>query len=251
MITSISQASTPSASSSSLNRSVATPTSTGPTAEQIREAQERGGGTFDDPSLKATVVDLSKVKQPIEQFGELRRAQNTEAGRSMETIKKELGKIEAMIAKRRPELAGNWYFKLVDGKFKVTGLEADDAKWLEKKLNSNTALKGAAQAFVSTAVENLQVSSSNPPRADLNYVTKKMENYTFYNVKSQLDEKLSFKSLLSQADQVFDSNKITMEAHDRGMSGLAAVATMLTASNQPIEGRGGSFYNAKYDPLQS
>lgn len=120
-----------------------------------------------------------------------------------------------------------------------------------QQLNSNTALKGAAQAFVSTAVENLQVSSSNPPRADLNYVTKKMENYTFYNVKSQLDEKLSFKSLLSQADQVFDSNKITMEAHDRGMSGLAAVATMLTASNQPIEGRGGSFYNAKYDPLQS
>lgn len=250
MITSISQTLTPGVSTSSLTRSAAAPASGAVTAEQIKEAQERGGGTFDDASLTATIVDLSSVPKPIEQFSEVRRAQNTDAGRSMETIKQELGKIDTMIAKRRPELAGKWDFQLVDGKFKVTGLNADDAKWLEKKLNSNTALKDAAEAFVLTAVDNLQASSSNPARQDFNYLTRKMENYTFYDVRTQLSEKLSFKALLSGADQVFDSSKITMEAHDRGMSGLAVVANMLTASNQSVEGRPGSFYTAKYDPLE-
>ncbi|MEO3689905.1 hypothetical protein [Roseateles paludis] len=247
MISSISQASTP--STTTLRKSGS---STAITVEQITEAQAHGGATFEDPALgSATIVDLSKVPKPIEQFSELRRAQNTEAGRSMETIKNELGKIESMIAKRRPEIAGKWDFQLVDGKLKVTGLNAGDAKWLESKLNANTSLKAAAEAFVATALENLQASSSNPPRKDLNLVTRKMENYTFYDVKDQLAEKLSFKALLTQSDQVFDSNKISMEAHDRGMSGLAVVANMLTPSNRTIEGRPGPFYTPTYDPLQS
>ncbi len=222
------------------------------TSEQIKQAQEQGGGTFEDPSLgAATIVDLSSIPKPVEQFGELRRAQYEDAGRSMETIKRELGKIDALVAKRRPELAGKWDFQLVDGKFKVTGLNAEDAKWLERKLNANTDLKGAAQAFVSTAIDNLQASSSNPPRQDFSYVTGKMENYTFYNVKEQLQEKLSFRSLLTQADQVTDSSKITMPVGDRGVDGLAVVANMLTASNQPIAGVQGSFYQTKYDPHQA
>ena len=198
-----------------------------------------------------TSVDLSEVnKRTISPFSQLRLTQQEDAGRSMETIKSELGKIDAMVARRRPELAGNWDFKLVDGKFKVTGLAADDARWLERKLNSNTALKGAAEAFVSKAVENLQASDSNPARNELNYVTGQMENYTFYNVKDQLEEKLSLRSLLTQSDQVYDSSKLTLDANSRGTSGLSVVAMMLTASNQPIEGRGGSFYNAKYDPME-
>ena len=190
------------------------------------------------------------LKPKVDPYGQLRLTQQEDSGRSMDTIKRELGKIDAMVAKRRPELAGNWDFKLVDGKFKVTGLNADDAKWLEKKLNSNSALKGAAEAFVSTAVDNLQASSSNPARQEFNYVSGNMENYTFYDVKDQLAEKLSFKSLLTQSDQVYDSSRIELDANSRGTSGLSVVARMLTASNEPIEGRPGSFYTAKYDPLQ-
>jgi len=173
------------------------------------------------------------------------------AGRAMETIKNELGKIDALIAKRRPELAGAWDFQLVGGKFKVTGLNADDAKWLERRLNANSALKDAAQSFVSTAVDDFEASAANPPRGEYNYVSGKIENYSFYKVKAQLEEKLSFKSLLTQADQIVDSNRITMEAMDRGDTGLNVVAHMLTPSNQPIEGRAGPFYTTPYAPLQS
>lgn len=210
------------------------------------------GTSFEDPSLgNVTITDLSNVNKPkVDPFSQLRLNQQEDAGRSMDTIKRELGKIDAMVAKRRPELAGDWDFKLVDGKFKVTGVAADDARWLERKLNSNSALKGAAGAFVSTAIKNLQASSSNPPRQELNYVTGNMENYTFFDVKGQLEDKLSFRSLLSQSDQVYDSSKMNLDANARGTSGLSVVAMMLTASNQPIEGRGGSFYNATYDPMQ-
>jgi len=163
----------------------------------------------------------------------------------METIKKELGKIDAMLIKRRPDLAAAWDFKLVDGKFKVTGLNADDAKWLETKLNASTALKAAAGSFMSTAVTNLQASSDNLPRVDYSYVTRKMENFTFYDVKAQLEAKLSFRSLLTESDQIFDSERITMEAADRGMSGLAVAANLLMPSNQPIE-RMGAFFSTSY-----
>jgi hypothetical protein len=251
VITSISQTLTSSVSSSSLNKTATAASQDEATAARLEKAAALGT-SFEDPSLgAATIVDLSSVTKPkVDPYGPLRLAQQEDAGRSMDTIKKELGKIDAMVAKRRPELAGNWDFQLVDGKFKVTGLNADDAKWLEKKLNSNTALKGAAQAFVSTAVQNLQASGSNPARQEFNYVTGNMENYTFYDVKSQLTEKLSFRALLTQSDQVYDSNKINLDDNARGTSGLSVVATMLTASNQPIEGRQGSFYATKYDPLQ-
>lgn len=252
MITSITQALTPNVNNSPVDRTAAAASNDAITEARIQEAQAQGGATFDDPSLgSATIVDLASVKPKIEPYGELRRAQNTEAGRSMETIKSELSKLDAVIAKRRPELAGKWDFKLVDGKFKVTGVGEEDAKWLERKLNSNTALKGAAEAFVNTAVQNLQASDTNPPREEFNYASGHMENYTFYDVKDQLADKLSFRSMLSQSDQIFDSNRINLEAHDRGMSGLSVVASMLTASNQPVEGRAGTFYTTKYDPLQS
>lgn len=248
MIASISQTLTPSTSSSLLNK-VAVATSQDEATVARLEKAAALGTSFEDSSLGVATFS-SDVKPKVDPYGELRLAQQEDVGRSMETIKKELGKIDAMIAKRRPELAGNWDFKLNDGKFKVTGLNADDAKWLETKLNSNTALTGAAESFVYTAVQNLQASSSNPPRGEFNYVTGHMENYTFFDVGSQLSEKLSFRSLLSQSDQVYDSNKINLDANARGTSGLAVVAMMLTASNPPIEGHPGAFYTAKYDPLQ-
>lgn len=243
MISSISQALSSSTSGPTVNK--AARSATGPIAQQIREAQESGGGSFDDSSLTATILELSTLPKPIEQFGEVRRGQNTEAGRSMETIKKELGKIDAMIAKRRPDLAGGWDFKLIEGKFKVTGLNASDAKWLETQLNENTSLKGAAELFMSTAVTNLQASSDNLPRVDYSYATRKMESFTFNDVKAQLEDRLSFRSLLTESDQIIDSNRITMEAADRGMSGLAVAANLLTPSNQPIE-RKGVFFSTSY-----
>jgi hypothetical protein len=215
-------------------------------AERLAKALANGGA-YEDPALgEVTIIDYSKLPKPIEQFGEVRHGQYTEAGRSMETIKKELGKIEAMIAKRRPDLAGGWDAKLVDGKFKVTGLDADDAKWLETKLNANTALKGAAEAFIATTVSHLEVSSDNLPRVDFSYVTRKMESFDFHGVRAQLEDKLSFRALLSQSDDVIDSKRITMEAADRGMSGLAVAAHMLTPNNPPLEHKG-AFFTTSYD----
>jgi hypothetical protein len=250
VITSISPTLTPSISNPSLNKTAASASQPAVTAEQIHQAQAQGGATFDDPSLTATFVDLSSMEPKIEPYGELRIEQKRDAGHSMETIKQELENIDTMIAKRRPDLAGSWDFKLVDGKFKVTGLNTDDTQWLERALNANTALQSAAESFVETAVQNLQASDANPARDEFNYATGHMENYTFYDVKSQLSEQLSFRSLLTQSDQIIDSSKVTMEAYDRGDCGLSVAATLLTASNQAIEGRPGLFYTDKYDPRQ-
>jgi len=251
MMTSISPALTPSVSLTPLNQPAAAASQGELTAARLAKAQELGT-SFEDPSLGGVIVTLSSDKEPkIDPYGEVRLAQMDVAGRAMETIKNELGKIDALIAKRRPELAGAWDFQLVGGKFKVTGLNADDAKWLERRLNANSALKDAAQSFVSTAVDDFEASAANPPRGEYNYVSGKIENYSFYKVKAQLEEKLSFKSLLTQADQIVDSNRITMEAMDLGDTGLNVVAHMLTPSNQPIEGRAGPFYTTPYAPLQS
>lgn len=223
-------------------------------ATQARLEAATPGSVTEDPTLGVAVtVDISPYLKATQTFqsGPTQSAQAEDAGRSMETIKKELGKIDSLIAKRRPEIAGsNWDFKLVDGKFKVTGLNSDDAKWLEKNLNSNSALRNAAQSFISTATANLQTSDSNPARLDVSALTGRMENYTFYHVNEQLSGKLSFRALLTQADQVLDSNKLNIPTQNRGRSGLAVAATMLTASNPPIEGRAGPFYAAKYDPLE-
>jgi hypothetical protein len=251
MMTSISPALTPSVSLTPLNKPAAAASQDELTAARLAKAQELGT-SFEDPSLGGVIVTLSSDKEPkIDPYGELRIAQKETAGRAMETIKKELGKIDALIAKRRPELAGAWDFQLVDGKFKVTGLNADDAKWLERRLNADTTLKNAAESFVSTAADDFEVSASNPQRGEYNYVSGKIENYSFSNVKAQLAEKLSFKSLLTQADQIADSNRISLATIHRGETGLNVVAHMLTPSNQPIEGRAGPFYTTQYAPLQS
>lgn len=221
------------------------------TAARIEKARQLGT-SFEDPSLGGVVVALASANEPkIKPYGELRQAQKREAGEAMATIKQELGKIDAQIAKRRPDLAGQWDFQLVDGKFKVTGLNADDAKWLERRLNANPALKGAAESFVSTAVENLEASAANPARAEYNYLSRKMEVYNFENVKTQLADKLGFRSLLAGADQISDSNNGTVLTGFRGQNGLDVVARLLTPSHRAIEGPRGPFYTAKYDPLQS
>lgn len=217
-------------------------------AERLAKAQANGG-TYEDPALgTATTVELSPYWKATQSFrqGEVQVVQAENAGRSMETIKKELGKIDVLIAKRRPELAGsNWDFKLVDGKFKVTGLDKDDAKWLEAKLNANTALRNAADSFISAATANLETTDANPARQDYNEFTGKMENFTFYKVSEQLTEKLSFRVLLTQADQIVDSKRVNMPPHTRGSTGIAVAATMLTATDPQIEGRG-AFFTTSY-----
>jgi len=251
MMTSISPALTPSVSLTPLNKPAAAASQDELTAARLAKAKELGT-SFEDPSLGGVIVTLSSDKEPkIDPYGELRHAQWQQAGSAMETIKQELGKVDAYIAKHRPELAGAWDAQLVDGKFKVTGLNTDDAKWLERKLNANSALKDAAQSFVNVSVENFQVSEANPARADYNYVSRRMEVYNFDNVKGQLAEKLSFKSFLGQADQVIDSNKYTVLTAYRGHDGLDAVARLLTPTNQPIQGRAGPFNTTQYAPLQS
>lgn len=122
---------------------------------------------------------------------------------------------------------------------------------LERRLNANSALKGAAESFVRVAVENLEASGANPVRAEYNYLRQKMEVYNFENVKAQLADKLAFRSLLAGADQIDDSNNGTVLTGFRGQNGLDAVARLLTPSSRPLEGPRGPFYTAKYDALPS
>jgi hypothetical protein len=210
------------------------------------------GSVVEDPSMGAvTVAEIAPYWKATESFsrGPVQVAHAEEAGRNMATIKTELRKIDAAIARFRPELSGsNWDFKLVDGKFEVTGLDTQDARWLENRLNANAALRGAAQSFIDTAAADLETTDSNPARQDFNYATGGMENYTFYKVAEQLADTLSFRSLLSQSDQIFDSERIELPDHDRGMSGLAVAATLLKASNPPIDGPPGPFYTPRYEP---
>jgi hypothetical protein len=211
------------------------------------------GTAVEDPTLgEVTNVEISPYLKATQNFqrGPDQVEHAKEAGRSMAVIEKELQNIDAMIAKNRPNLAGsNWDFKLVNGKLKVTGLAQDDTKWLEGKLNSNKALQDAAKSFMVAAAAELETTDKNPARLDYNYSTGRMENYTFYDVNEQFPDKVSFRSLLSKSNEIYDPSVQDIPDHDRGMSGLSVAATMLTATNQPIE-RTGAFYAVKYDPLQ-
>jgi|GEM_PF-4680444 hypothetical protein len=246
----ISNIPTASISRASLVRTEAT-TADGRSAA-ARLASVATDAVVEDPSLSSDKsVDLtSYTKATAAQYDPQQIVQQTAAAESMDAIRTELGKIDALIAEQRPELAGIWDFKLAKGELKVTGLSEDGAQWVEGRLNSNSALVGAAKAFTATAVANLQTTEENPSRAAFNYVTGHKENYTFFDVESQLSEKLSFRSMVQQADELLGSGQIVnLGGNAYGISGLAVAASVLTASNKPIEGASGAFYTVRYDPL--
>ena len=218
-------------------------------AEVMAERMAQGlanGEIHEDPALgTVTIIPVpeSLTHQPA--FIERQIVHKNAAGRSMDIIQRELGKLDAMIAKRRPDLGAGWDFRLVDGEFKVSGLPADDAKWLEGRLNANSALMDAASAFISTAVDELETTTQTPAHVDYNYLSRRMERYDFSNVAEQLSEKLSFRELLQDADVIFDSRRINLDAASRGMSGLNVAANRLTANSPPLE-RAGVFFSTSY-----
>jgi len=208
------------------------------------------GGVDEDPDLFGTPVSVEVPEPLITQraFIERQIVQRTEAGRSMNAMDKELAKIDVMIARRRPEISDeHWDFKLVDGKLKVSGLEPDDARWLEGKLNGNATLKSAVESFVATAVANLETTAdANPPHMDYNYATRRMENYDFSDVAAQLAEKLSFRGLLNDAALIIDPSKFEhLEGATRGETGLSVAAQMLKPNDPPVE-RKGAFFVTRY-----
>lgn len=220
-------------------------------ATRLAKARENGG-TYEDPALgAATIVQIPEPLTSQRAFRETQIAHNDAAGRSMNVIEKELDKVGAMLARRRPEIAAaHWDFKLVDGRFEVSGLDEDDAKWLESKLNANHKLVDAAKSFISTAVAALETTELTPAHVDYNYLSRRMETYDFSNVAEQLSDKLSFRALLQDSDLIFDSKRITLDDNSRGMSGLNVVANRLTVNNPPIE-RMGAFFANRYQTATS
>ena len=205
------------------------------------------GGTYEDPELGG--VTLLEIPEPLitqRAFMERQIGYDKDAGRSMNIMEKELGKISAMIAKRRPDIAGSqWDFKLVDGKLKISGLDEDDAKWLEGKLNANDTLVDAARAFITTAVAALETTEQTPAHVDYNYLTRRMETYDFSKVADQLSDKLYFREMFRDADVIFDSKRIQLEDASRGLAGLNVAANRLTVNSPPVE-RMGAFYPTSY-----
>lgn len=210
------------------------------------------GGTYEDPALGS--VTITEIPEPLitqRAFVERQIGYNKDAGRSMNIMEKELGKISAMIAKRRPDIAGSqWDFKLIDGKFKVSGLDEDDAKWLEGKLNANDKLVDAAKSFITTAVAALETTEQTPSHVDYNYLTRRMETYDFSKVADQLSEKLYFREMFRDADLIFDSKRIALADGSRGTAGLNVAANRLTVNSAPIE-RMGAFYSTRYMTSQT
>ncbi len=209
------------------------PTIDSPEAVAARLAKAvANGGSYEDPALGS--LTLLEIPEPLitqRAFMERQIGYDKDAGRSMNIMEKELGKISAMIAKRRPDIAGTqWDFKLVDGKFKVSGLDEDDAKWLEGKLNANDTLADAAKSLVATAVAALETTEQTPAHVDYNYLTRRMETYDFSNVADQLSEKLYFREMFRDADLIFDSKRIQLEDGSRGVAGLNVAANRLTVN---------------------
>ncbi len=215
----------------------------GVTAERLALAN---GGLHEDPALGAvTIIPVAESLKHQPAFIERQIVHRNAAGRSMDIIQKELGKLDAMLAKRRPDIGTGWDFRLVDGEFKVSGLPADDARWLEGRLNANPALMAAAGAFITAATGALETTAQTPVHADYNYLSRRMERYDFSNVAEQLAQKLSFRELLQDADVIFDSRRIHLDAGTRGLSGLNVAASRLTANSPPLE-RAGVFFSTSY-----
>jgi hypothetical protein len=216
-------------------------------AERLCKALANGG-IYEDPSLGEATI--SHVPEPLISQPEFRERQivhYNEAWRAMDVIEKELGKLDAKIAKQRPDLAGShWDFTLVDGKFKVSGLDADDAKWVESRLNGNDRLLDAAQAFISTAVAELETTAETPAHVDYNYLSRRMETYDFSNVAEQLSEKLSFRELFRDADLIVDSKQIAVNGPTRGMCGLNVATKRLTSNSRAPLHQPNMFYPTSY-----
>ncbi|MBB4843385.1 hypothetical protein HNP55_001904 [Paucibacter oligotrophus] len=78
-----------------------------------------------------------------------------------------------------------------------------------------------------------------------------MAVYNFEKAKTQLADKLAFRSLLAGANQVIDSNKHTVLTSYRSPDDPGVVARLLTPSSRQLEVPRGPFYTAQYEARPS
>ena len=114
------------------------------------------------------------------------------ANDAMSTLNDHLDKIDQSIAASRPDI-GKWDFTLKDGRISVVGdnLKAADKDHIEKQINGDKDLVGAAKAIADAAVLRYETSEDNPSASVFNLYTGKMENQTYYKVADQLNGEIN------------------------------------------------------------
>lgn len=153
---------------------------------------------------------------------------------SIKTIEDRLQKFQKNLSLARPDLSeSNWDITVQDGKIKVTGdIQPDDKRYMEARLNSDTALVGAVKTYMGAANAYLETSADNPAYTAMNGFTGKSTLYNFKDVGRQLEGKISFKALIADSWSAFE-NPNGGEPGDpgnyRGATSLEILASRLTS----------------------
>lgn len=154
------------------------------------------------------------------------------ADRAINTIEKQLKRLDLQVRQLRPQLAGvAWDVTVKDGKLKVVGeLGDEDRAWIEQQLNDDGVLSTAVGTYLQAAVDYLETSDDNPAYGAISGHTGRVQSYEFHDVAKQLDSSIRFKELNATSWEMY-RNPNTRELGDpgnyRGGSTLEILASRL------------------------
>lgn len=237
---------------SNVNAVALTPATTRPTSASEAAAAAKSGLTpmqqgttskaLEDPNvtLDASLTYTAQAARSAKEQEEFdygvalnhRQQPMQQANTALDTIEDRIGDIGKAISAQRPDLGkANWDFTFSKGELQVTGnISASDRKWIEAKLNGDSALKNAANAYVEAAKSYLETSDENPAYGAINGFTHSVVSYNFSNVKDQIASVGGFRNILDTLSNRYNnpSNGGTLNPGDyRGADSLEYLASLL------------------------